>query len=170
MRIDAGISHQFEWMSLHYVHIGESQADPLRLLQGAFCCCCPMCRGRAGYKAISMCDVGEQYRLGTAKGEELRKLHRLAAPEGYDLYVRRVVKYRGKTAECERLGLDFYNRPMIEAYIVEYIHLLKTSPVCFQHDDLHTQNMIVTDQGDLSIIDFDSYDWGDPWEEYFKLP
>lgn len=46
--------------------------------------------------------------------------------------------------------------------------LLRDRPQCFQHGDYHIGNMMV-DQDGLAIIDFDRYDFGDPWEEFNRI-
>lgn len=126
--------------------------------------------GMSGDKAIPGRSVEEQYKLGVSAGKELRKIHFIHPMKPFDWYGKRTEKYQTKMEECKKLGLTFYRQAFIENYIKEHIHLLRHSTVSFQHDDFHPQNMIVSDDGAISIIDFDSYDWGDPFEEFFKLP
>jgi len=47
--------------------------------------------------------------------------------------------------------------------------LLKNRPQCFQHGDYHIGNMMIDNDGKLQIIDFDRYDYGDPWEEFNRI-
>jgi aminoglycoside phosphotransferase (APT) family kinase protein len=126
--------------------------------------------GVSGDKSIPCRHVEEQYNLGILAGQELRKIHSINPLKPFDWYGKRTEKYHKKMEECAKLGLTFYKQDFIEDYIKDSIHLLKDSAVTFQHDDFHPQNMIVRDDGSISIIDFDSYDWGDPLEEFFKLP
>ncbi|SHE15111.1 Phosphotransferase enzyme family [Chlamydia abortus] len=127
-------------------------------------------QGESGDKSIPSKSVEEQYTLGVLAGKELKTIHRVTPAKPYDWYHKRTQKYRNKVDECKRRGLTFYRQDFIEQYIQENIHWLKDSPVTFQHDDFHPQNMIVKSDGTIAIIDFDSYDWGDPFEEFFKLP
>ena len=46
--------------------------------------------------------------------------------------------------------------------------LLENRPQCFQHGDYHVGNMMI-ERGELKIIDFDRYDFGDPWEEFNRI-
>jgi aminoglycoside phosphotransferase (APT) family kinase protein len=126
--------------------------------------------GVSGDISIPYKSIEEQYSLGLLAGRELRKIHLITPQEPFNWYDRRTEKYQKKIDECKRLGLTFYKQDFVESYIKDSIHLLKDSPVNFQHDDFHPQNMIVKDDGVISIIDFDSFDWGDPLEEFFKLP
>lgn len=164
---------QFEWMSRHYAQRVKCPR-PIRFgvsRESSFCyLVLEYIRGDSADRTLPPLSAEEQYRLGVKAGVELHRLHRLEAPHGYDWYPRRVEKYRRKSAECRRLGLDFHKRHSLEAYIENNLHLLRMSRVCFQHDDFHPQNLIVDDEGGLSVVDFDSFDWGDPWEEFFKVP
>ncbi|MBE1442602.1 aminoglycoside phosphotransferase family protein [Paenibacillus sp. OAS669] len=127
-------------------------------------------KGGSGDKTISHQSVEEQYSLGVLAGKELRKIHFITPPQPFDWYQKRTLKYQKKMDECKRLGLTFYKQAFIENYIHDHLHFIKDSLVTFQHDDFHPQNMIVKENGAISIIDFDSYDWGDPFEEFFKIP
>ncbi|MDR2569847.1 MAG: phosphotransferase, partial [Oscillospiraceae bacterium] len=57
-------------------------------------------------------------------------------------------------------------------YLIDYIEknraLLENRPQCFQHGDYHTGNMMLENDV-LKIIDFDRYDFGDPWEEFNRI-
>jgi aminoglycoside phosphotransferase (APT) family kinase protein len=118
--------------------------------------------GVSGDKSIPSRSVDEQYSLGVLAGKELRKIHLITPLIPFNWYGKRTAKYQKKIAECKNLGLTFFQQEFIESYIIDNIHSLKDSTVTFQHDDFHPQNMIVKDDGAILIIDFDSYDWGDP--------
>jgi aminoglycoside phosphotransferase (APT) family kinase protein len=53
-------------------------------------------------------------------------------------------------------------------YLASNRHLLAGRPQCFQHGDYHIGNMMI-ENGTLVIIDFDRYDFGDPWEEFNRI-
>jgi len=42
-------------------------------------------------------------------------------------------------------------------------------PRCYQHGDYHVGNMIILPDNTLSIIDFNRFDFGDPWEEFNRI-
>ncbi|WP_207940322.1 hypothetical protein DOK78_002195 [Enterococcus sp. DIV2402] len=110
----------------------------------------------------------KQYELGIQAGRELKKIHLLPSPE-FDWYQTRYQKYQLKKKQCAALNLHFYHQKEIETFIEENFYLLKNSTICFQHDDFHPQNLLYHQQK-VFVLDFDSFDWGDPWEEFFKLP
>lgn len=46
---------------------------------------------------------------------------------------------------------------------------MKDRPQTFQHGDYHIGNMMVDRDGKLVVIDFDRWDYGDPWEEFNRI-
>ena len=66
-------------------------------------------------------------------------------------------------------GIKLEGDDQIIAYIEANRHLLKGRPQCFQHGDYHVGNMIISPDGELSIIDFNRNDYGDPWEEFNRI-
>jgi len=47
--------------------------------------------------------------------------------------------------------------------------LLKNRPQTYQHGDFHIGNLIVTPDNTLGVIDFNRWDYGDPFEEFYKM-
>lgn len=42
-------------------------------------------------------------------------------------------------------------------------------PNRFQHDDFHPSNILVQSNSYAGTIDFNRYDWGDPFHDFFKI-
>lgn len=118
---------------------------------------------------IPLLPETEQYVLGLQAGEILRKIHSIPAPatqEDWSSHFNRktdvkIQKYR----EC---GLRFEGDDKIIEYIENNRHLLDGRPQCFQHGDYHIGNMMI-ENSKLVIIDFDRFDFGDPWEEFNRI-
>jgi len=110
-----------------------------------------------------------QYALGVKSGELVRKLHNIPAPESQEDWAvrfnRKVTRNIHKYREC---GLRFTGDEHILKYIEQNRHLLENRPQCFQHGDYHVGNMML-ERDELTIIDFDRYDFGDPWEEFNRI-
>jgi aminoglycoside phosphotransferase (APT) family kinase protein len=125
--------------------------------------------GEDAEKAIPMLPETEQYVLGLKSGEILRKIHSIPAPETQEEWAawfnrktnNKIQKYR----EC---GLRFKGDDKVIEYIENNRYLLENRPQCFQHGDYHIGNMML-EKGELRIIDFDRYDFGDPWEEFNRI-
>lgn len=111
----------------------------------------------------------EQYVLGLKSGEIARKMHTIPAPETqeeWDSHFNR--KTDMKIKKYHECGLRFAGDEYVLAYIERNRHLLENRPQCFQHGDYHVGNMMI-ENGELKIIDFDRYDFGDPWEEFNRI-
>jgi aminoglycoside phosphotransferase (APT) family kinase protein len=125
--------------------------------------------GEDAETALPFLPETEQYVLGLKSGEILCKIHSIPAPESQEDWALRfnrktnikIQKYR----EC---GLRFTGDDKIIEYIKHNRHLLENRPQSFQHGDYHIGNMML-ENGELWIVDFDRYDFGDPWEEFNRI-
>ncbi len=66
-------------------------------------------------------------------------------------------------------GVRVKNEEKALSYLKENLHLLKNRPQVFQHGDFHIGNLILTPENHLGIIDFNRWDYGDPYEEFYKM-
>ena len=118
---------------------------------------------------LPMLSETEQYVLGLKSGEIVRKMHSIPAPEAQEEWKTRFNRKTDmKIQKYHECGLRFQGDEHVLAYIEQNRHLLKNRPQCFQHGDYHIGNMMI-ENGELKIIDFDRYDFGDPWEEFNRI-
>ena len=111
----------------------------------------------------------EQYVLGFKSGENARKMHTIPAPKTQEDWASRFNRKTDmKIQKYHECGLRFEGDDYVIAYIERNRHLLENRPQCFQHGDYHVGNMML-ESGELKIIDFDRYDFGDPWEEFNRI-
>ena len=132
------------------------------------------CEGRDLDKVLPTLTEAEQYTLGIKAGEILRKLHAVPAPDGIEDWY---VKYHD--IYVDRMWLSLTCDVKIEGHkeILWYFqtnkHLLKGRPQSLRHGDFHTGNLIVTDNFDLYVIDWNLMEYGnnyaDPWEEFNRI-
>jgi len=112
----------------------------------------------------------EQYAYGLEAGCILRKIHTIPAPatqEDWEIRFNRKMDFKiKKYSECP---IKYENGQAFIDYINENRHLLKDRPQVFQHGDYHIGNMMIDRNRRLQIIDFDRYDFGDPWEEFNRI-
>jgi len=112
----------------------------------------------------------KQYSYGVEAGRILRDIHSIPAPEGqeeWESYFNR--KIDRKIKNYEQCPIKYQNGQAFLDYVNENRHLLKGRPLCFQHGDYHIGNIMIDRTGQLNIIDFDRYDFGDPWEEFNRI-
>ena len=112
----------------------------------------------------------KQYTYGLDAGRILKKLHSLPAPADATPWAERFnAKIDRKIAMYETCPLKYENGERFLEFLAENRHLLSDRPQTYQHGDYHIGNMMVTDSGVLTVIDFDRDDFGDPWEEFNRI-
>ena len=114
-----------------------------------------------------------QYTLGRDAGEYLTHIHSIPAPPDQpDWEPRFNAKIDRKIKMYTDCSIHFEGADRLLRYIEENRHLLADRPQSFQHGDYHIGNMMLTDaetNPKIVIIDFDRYDFGDPWEEFNRI-
>lgn len=115
----------------------------------------------------------EQYALGIKAGEILHKIHTIFVSESINDWQKRYFGVIDERLDYFRTeGISFDGDTIILKYIETNKHLLKNRPQCYHHGDYHEGNMILSKDGNISIIDwnitdFDNY--GDPWYEFNRI-
>lgn len=111
----------------------------------------------------------EQYALGLNSGEILRKIHSIPAPETQENWHTRFNRKTDyKIQKYNECGIRFDGDDKVLAYLNHNRDVFKGRPQSFQHGDYHIGNMMI-EHGKLVIIDFDRFDFGDPWEEFNRI-
>ena len=131
------------------------------------------------YKWIDGCDLNDvinkfdenrHYLLGIISGKHLQKIHSIDAPNHLESWSTRfnkkidqkIKRYKDSSLNIEEIEL-FIN------YVNQKRHLLKDRPQTFQHGDYHIGNFMINQLDELIVIDFDRFDYGDPWEEFNRI-
>lgn len=126
--------------------------------------------GIAADEIITTFSEDEQYNLGYKAGLILKKFHSILAPaEQEDWEQRMIKKINFHLKKYKACGIKVANDSRAIKYINENLYLLKNRPQTFQHGDFHVGNLIVTPDNTLGIIDFNRWDFGDPYEDFYKM-
>ncbi len=113
--------------------------------------------------------VDRQEELGLAAGRMLRLIHTLPAPQHLASWQERYsAKISRKLAAYKTCGLELNGAACFLDFIANNSQLLANRPQCFTHGDYHIGNMMLADD-QLVIIDFDRFDYADPWEEFNRI-
>lgn len=111
----------------------------------------------------------QQYEFGFQSGKILRDIHTIPAPKTQlDWETRFNAKMDKKIKMYSECPIKFDGAEYIIEYMNTNRNLLKNRPQCFQHGDYHIGNMMI-ENNKIVIIDFDRYDFGDPWEEFNRI-
>ena len=125
--------------------------------------------GKDAEEIIPYLGGPEQYAYGLEAGRILKVIHSIPAPENQpDWETRFNKKTDRKIKMYDECPIKFDGAENILAYIDANRHLLVNRPQSFQHGDYHIGNMMV-ENDKIVIIDFDRYDFGDPWEEFNRI-
>jgi len=128
------------------------------------------CEGEDAESVLPNLSTSEQYLLGYRAGEILKKIHSMPAPlsqEEWSLRFNRKIDTRiAKYKEC---GVRFDGDDKIITYLQQNRSLLENRVQTYQHGDFHVGNLIVSKELQLSVIDFNRPDFGDPWEEFNRI-
>ena len=125
--------------------------------------------GQDAEDVVPKLSDAEQYALGLEAGRILKKIHSIPAPEGQmDWEQRFNAKIDRNIRRCRECSIKSEGTEQFIGYINENRHLLAGRPQTFQHGDYHIGNMMI-ENGKIVIIDFDRYDFGDPWEEFNRI-
>ena len=54
------------------------------------------------------------------------------------------------------------------AYVRENIDRIRSVPPVYLHGDFQPGNLILRPDGSIGVIDFNRWEDGDPWEEFYK--
>ena len=125
--------------------------------------------GEDADEIVPLFDRSRQYELGLETGRILKKIHSVPAPENQrDWESRFNEKTDRKIRMYGECPIKFEGADKIIDYINSNRFLLADRPQTFQHGDYHIGNMMIAN-GRIVIIDFDRYDFGDPWENSTAL-
>ena len=111
----------------------------------------------------------QQYQLGRQAGKILKKIHSI------DVDINDIPKDTKKSKKLEQLSRYEESHVRIDGdeiaikYVKENIDLIWKEKPVYMHGDYHPGNLIYTDNGLIGVIDFNRWEVGDPYEEFYKV-
>ena len=125
--------------------------------------------GKDAEEIIPHLNNSEQYAYGLEAGRILKVIHSIPAPENQPDWEQRFnAKIDRNIKMYNDCPVKFDGAEDIMAYIESNRFLLSNRPQSYQHGDYHIGNMMI-EKNKIVIIDFDRYDFGDPWEEFNRI-
>ncbi len=108
-----------------------------------------------------------QYELGIKAGEQLKKIHTIAAPTDLEPWGQRYKrKIKWVVEQYKNCSLSIPSEEKVISFIESNMPYLDNRPQTIQHGDYHVGNLIITPNNEIGVIDFNRSSFGDPWEEY----
>ena len=119
--------------------------------------------------AMAQLTEKEQYRLGRSAGTILKQIHSIpVAQEDIPAQTKKAKKLMQLT-RYEQSAVRIENDEIAVQYVKDNIDKLWLEPPVYMHGDFHPGNLILTPQKTLGVIDFNRWEVGDPYEEFYKL-
>ena len=128
--------------------------------------------GRELSECLGNLSLQRQYDLGFEAGTLLKKLHSIALTNKISNEAQLSLIRDKKIRQLNNVMEKNYSLEHLEEmadYVRENIDLVLNQSIVYQHGDYHPGNMIYTPSNTLSIIDFNRWDIGDPFEEFVKI-
>ncbi|MDF2557175.1 MAG: aph [Bacillales bacterium] len=126
--------------------------------------------GEDAVKVMTNLTETEQYHLGFKAGQILKKIHSIGKRElttsWSEFYNSKLDQSIENYKNC---AYRFNHDEIVLDFIEGHRQLLEGRPITIQHGDFHLGNMVISDDNELGIIDFNRLDYGDPWEEFDRM-
>ncbi|MGL4737303.1 MAG: phosphotransferase, partial [Cellulosilyticaceae bacterium] len=119
--------------------------------------------------ALPKLSEAKQYALGREAGEILRRIHSLEVPKEQRPVGTKIPKKKKRIADYMASQVRICDDEVALQFIHDNIHKIWTKEPVYQHGDFHPGNLILTPEGRLGVIDFNRWEIGDPYEEFYKL-
>ncbi|GAB2569501.1 aminoglycoside phosphotransferase family protein [Gracilibacillus alcaliphilus] len=126
--------------------------------------------GKDAKRILPLLTKEEQYQIGYQAGQDLWRMHQLEAPADMEPWDRRcLAKHKRYLQQYLAGALHLNNDEKVIQFIEKHQHLVNNRPNRFQHDDFHLENIIVYQNRYHGAVDFNGFDWGDPWHDFVKV-
>ena len=111
----------------------------------------------------------EQYLLGRQAGDILRKIHSIPVEEKDIPVNTKMDKKRLQLSRYEASSVRIAGDEIAVKYVKDNIQKIWKEKPVYQHGDFHPGNLIYMENGEIGVIDFNRWEVGDPYEEFYKL-
>lgn len=122
-------------------------------------------------EAMPKYTPAQQYQLGLKAGRLLRAIHTLPSKLTPEQWKAKNIKVLTERVEIYR-GLKDYKIAHFDEmmkFIDDSFFLLDNRSLVFHHGDYQGRNIIVSDNGEVGVIDFERTSSGDPYEEFNRM-
>jgi len=119
--------------------------------------------------ALPKLEQDKQYLLGREAGDILRKIHGLKVPDTEIPSNTKVPKKKIQIQKYIDSNLRIAGDEVALEFINDNLDKIWSKPPVYQHGDFHPGNLILTPEGEIGVIDFNRWEIGDPYEEFYKL-
>jgi len=122
------------------------------------------CEGKTAEDVLPRIPVESQYSIGLTAGKMLKKIQTIEEyPPSEKWGVIQNERIDEMICSYLRCGKTNENAALMIDYIENNRHLLNIRPTCISHSDFHIGNLMITESGDVSVIDYERFGIIDPY-------
>lgn len=119
--------------------------------------------------ALPRLNEETQYQLGYEAGKILRKIHDIEIPD-YEMPLEtKIPRKKAQLQSYLESDVRISGDEIALNFIERNINKIWSKRPVYQHGDFHPGNLILTPEGKIGVIDFNRWEIGDPYEEFYKL-
>ena len=126
------------------------------------------CDGEDFFPIVNTLDDKTLYSVGSRAGEILRLIHSVPEKEGsrewHKFYAEKSELIFKEVRDMQIEGIEHIIR-----FFNENKHLAAERPSCLCHCDYHFHNFIIRDKKNLFVLDWEMFDYCDPWYDFQGL-
>lgn len=111
----------------------------------------------------------QQYSLGREAGTILKKIHQLRVPDEEIPQGTKIPKKMEQIRRYKDSDVRVAGDEVVLKFLEDNLEKIWKKPPVYQHGDFHPGNLILTPEGNIGVIDFNRWEIGDPYEEFYKL-
>jgi serine/threonine-protein kinase len=130
------------------------------------------CEGETADAILPRLANEEQYVVGVKAGRNLKKIHSIPAPDSADDWYDQFISIHDERITAFfNCGVHIDGSEAILSFYEKNRRLLRNRPQCFNHGDYHTENLLVSENLDAAVIDWELIDsmYGDPGWEFNRI-
>ena len=113
--------------------------------------------------------IERQYELGRQAGNILRTIHQIPLNEDENPINTKIPKKLLQLEKYEHSLRRVENDEEVVEYVKQNIQKIWRERPTYLHGDFHPGNLIYQSDGTIGVIDFNRWEIGDPYEEFYKL-
>ena len=111
----------------------------------------------------------EQYRLGIDAGKILKDIHSIEVEPQDIPSISKIQRKLFQLEQYENSSVRIPNDETTISFIKRNIAMLCKSAPAYLHGDFHVGNLIYTPNKTIGVIDFNRWECGDKYEEFYKV-
>lgn len=118
---------------------------------------------------LSKLPEREQYQLGRKAGKILKQIHSIKVDSSDSPITSKKTKKLLQLSRYEESQVRIAGDDIAIKYVKDNIDKIWKKQPVYMHGDYHPGNLIYTPDGNIGVIDFNRWEIGDPYEEFYKL-